>query len=218
MGKPPQTHVQTYCSKQMNALRFYLAILLLASASLAKPRCCKPRKPRPDCEPSIGGDSERRQEISHGSEQSEDYFESNEESSLEITGALNCPPCRNEAAEINDSTETMVMTEPGAPDEMNVREGSTATDDEGLQERVVTTGTCENFDCPNPPCQVFCELETGYYPDPRDCRNFCFCSGNVEIPSKYQRCAGGLFWDPNCGEEGCCNWPNDTETGHCQVV
>ena len=166
----------------MHALRFCLVgVLLFASVAFAKPKCCKPRK-RPDCDPSITGNSENQQNIS-GSEQHE-YFESNseEESTLEITGSLNCPPC-NAAAERNDVTETMVMT-PEA--------GSGHVDDENIHQRPVSGGSCENFDCPNPPCQVFCELEHGYYPDPRDCRNFCFCSGNVEIPSKYQRCAGGL--------------------------
>merc|ERR1712178_99402 len=63
-------------------------------------------------------------------------------------------------------------------------------------------GDCAKFDCPNPPCQIFCELDHGYYPDSRDCRNFCFCSGNVHVPSKFQRCAGGLVWDPSCGAGG----------------
>ena len=77
---------------------------------------------------------------------------------------------------------------------------------------------CEQFDCPNPPCMIHSEAKAGHYADSRDCRNFCFMSGNKRTPSKFQRCAGGTVWDPSCGNEGCCNYPEDANTSHCKMV
>lgn len=91
-------------------------------------------------------------------------------------------------------------------------------DDDNTDNKDNNQGICETVDCPNPPCQIFCEADHGYYPDPRDCRNFCFCSGHIKVPSKFQRCAGDLVWDPSCGEQGCCNWPNDSATNHCRMI
>merc|ERR1712087_729725 len=34
-------------------------------------------------------------------------------------------------------------------------------------------------------CQVNCDEELGYYHDNRDCRGYCYCSGN-EVPSRYE--------------------------------
>jgi len=116
---------------------------------------------------------------------------------------------RNAAAEVVNQVDTQYFETTGGSGEGNHDD----TDD-----RSGLSGICESFDCPNPPCQIFCEAENGYYPDPRDCRNFCFCSGNIKVPSKFQRCAGGLVWDPSCGEEGCCNWPSDSSSDHCTLV
>ena len=83
---------------------------------------------------------------------------------------------------------------------------------------IASLNPCETVTCLEPPCQISCELELGYYSDSRDCRNFCYCSGNLKIPSKFQRCSTGLFWDPTCGSQGCCNWKLKVETKHCEIV
>merc|ERR1712066_996972 len=68
---------------------------------------------------------------------------------------------------------------------------------------------CDTFICDNPPRQIYSKKQNGYYSDKRDCRNFCFLSGHARVPSKFQRCTGGLVWDPSCNhknDEGRAIW------------
>merc|ERR1711976_643571 len=93
-----------------------------------------------------------------------------------------------------------------------------------------TSSFCDTFICDNPPCQIYSKAPNGYYSDNRDCRNFCFLSGHARIPSKFQRCTGGLVWDPSCNHkndegnsdldnnQGCCNYVEDSNTSHCKLV
>jgi len=78
-------------------------------------------------------------------------------------------------------------------------------------------------DCEGDNCAVDCSLETGYYRDNKNCRAYCFCSGDVDdgtgnsVPSRYHVCPPGTFWDGDCDgfhnelangmgyEGGCCN-------------
>merc|ERR1711976_140659 len=90
------------------------------------------------------------------------------------------------------------------------------------------TGVCEEFepckDLQGAGCVVYSKAKQGYYADSRDCRNFCFLTGDARVPSKFQQCPGGLVWDPSCENndekktKGCCNWPEDTNTDHCKMV
>merc|ERR1712047_184069 len=78
---------------------------------------------------------------------------------------------RNAAAEVTNDIDSQYFGPGSGNDDEDDRSDS---------------GICSSFNCENPPCQIFCKAETGYYPDSRDCRNFCFCSGNRRIPSKFQ--------------------------------
>merc|ERR1711992_288143 len=42
---------------------------------------------------------------------------------------------------------------------------------------------CENISCPNPPCQFFCDADRGFYPDSRNCKDYCECSGHPKTSS-----------------------------------
>merc|ERR1712046_204023 len=64
---------------------------------------------------------------------------------------------------------------------------------------------CESLSCQNPPCQIKCDAAEGFYPDSRNCRDYCQCSGHPKIPSLFNRCPLGTVWDPECGSSGCCN-------------
>lgn len=212
-----------------------------------KPNSKPAKRPNPDCikkkipvdkfrdsstDPSIEGNS--KTSSSFGNRENQDYVEINVQVNTEykdqfdtktetITKIEDCNcdcDCdknneedsnRNAAAKVSNQVETHQYFE--------ATDSSSSGDNQDDDDRSSgLSGVCETFDCPNPPCQIFCEAENGYYPDSRDCRNFCFCSGNIKVPSKFQRCAGGLLWDPSCGEDGCCNWPSDSSSDHCALV
>merc|ERR1711884_79129 len=208
MGITNRQTNQTQSPIIMNAKLFVFA--LVAAEIMAKKKCppCKaPKMKKPNCNKSIGGHSDPKSD-SFGN--TREQFAEFENDNLQVTfeGTFDCAPCDckncednnnlNAAAEVDRSVDTLQVFGSGGGEEEEI-------DDEEEEETVEIDVTsisndCANFDCPNPPCQIICELEHGYYPDSRDCRNFCFCSGNVHVPSKFQRCSGGLVWDPACGE------------------
>lgn len=60
--------------------------------------------------------------------------------------------------------------------------------------------------CEDNECTVQCGLQKGYYPDPTDCRKFCYCAGKdardkgtgIRIPSKHAKCKKGTVWNKDC--------------------
>lgn len=54
-------------------------------------------------------------------------------------------------------------------------------------------------DCTDKTCNYECPHPKGYYPDPTDCRSYCYCSGG-DGPSYYDTVEGdGNIWNPYCG-------------------
>ena len=110
---------------------------------------------------------------------------------------------------------------------------------EVLPEATKVISWCGTEKCDGDTCAIPCPLPLGYYADPNDCRAYCYCSGEdaldentgVRVPSRYEKCAEGLVWDPLCqgdfkwlanggeanlgSEGGCCNWPDKVDQGHC---
>merc|ERR1711970_73397 len=80
-------------------------------------------------------------------------------------------------------------------------------------------------DCTGDNCIVDCSLPKGYYSDNDDCTAYCYCSGMIDegtglrVPSRWQKCPAGTYWDAGCGgwhkelangmgfTGGCCNHP-----------
>jgi len=81
---------------------------------------------------------------------------------------------------------------------------------------------CSNtvFQCQFMPstCTIDCGLKHGYFPDASDCRNYCYCSGDLNVPSRIEKCNSGTFWDPDCGDVGCCNHIHASNTDECEIV
>ena len=62
-------------------------------------------------------------------------------------------------------------------------------------------------------CLVTCDLQTGYYCDTDDKTGYCYCSGNSGTSSsRYERCPGGLWWDPVAHV---CNWDYNVNRASC---
>jgi len=75
-------------------------------------------------------------------------------------------------------------------------DNSEVTDTNEIQIIDESLNICENFSCPNPPCQIKCDADQGFYPDSRNCQDYCQCCGHPKIPSLFNRCPLGTVWDP----------------------
>lgn len=73
--------------------------------------------------------------------------------------------------------------------------------------------------CTGNQCVFECPHKKGYYPDPTDCRSYCYCSGGGDEPSFWETVTGnGLVWDPYCANSNSLaktNIPLTGMTGGC---
>ena len=123
-------------------------------------------------------------------------------------------------------TTTVPTTEPTtAPTTERTMEPTTTPTPETTTE-LETVPTTPAFQCSNaifecnmrPACAIHCDMNQGYYPDVSDCRNYCFCSGNVLSISRIDKCGPGTIWNPRCGSAGCCDFAWNTNTDHCLII
>jgi len=68
---------------------------------------------------------------------------------------------------------------------------------------------CEKpANCTDSKCFYECAHPRGFYPDPKDCRSYCYCSGpGSSDPSWYETVTGDpkLVWDPYCSGSAALN-------------
>ena len=69
---------------------------------------------------------------------------------------------------------------------------------------------CEKpADCTGTKCAMKCTEKAGYYPSPKDCTEYCYCSGKDDMSSFWEKVTGdGLIWDPFCADSDPLDWKN----------
>ena len=54
------------------------------------------------------------------------------------------------------------------------------------------------YSCNSGSCSTECPFSTGYYPDLKNPHGYCYCSGDKNVPSRYDSCTYGTQWSMTC--------------------